>query len=887
MNKLRALFSAILIIAVLACTPGDASEKRTKTILLVNSYHKRYFWTDELTRGVEEAVSSSGKKIDLQVDYMDTKRQFSQEYLSLLADMFHAKHKVRHYDVVIFADNNAFDFAIKYGRGIFGDTPFVFCGVNYMSPESLVGFKNITGIVEETDIEANLDLIKKFHPKRKKITVVTDNSPTGLKIQEEIRRLARNRKDQLKINLLYDVTGDELVENIKKLDEDDAVIYTFFFRDKNDIFYEFDKGATMVCQNSKAPVYVLWDFCFGYGTVGGNITTGHMQGMRATQQALEILSGKAAKDVPIQYIKGDTFRFDYRAMTRFDIKPDQLPEGSEILFMPLPFYKVHKNLIWQAALLFLFLVLAMVGLGLGLWRSRTAEAKMCRKEEDLRATLHSINDGVITTDTMGSITRMNRVAEELTGWPQKEAQGYHINKIWNVKNSNAEAPTQIEIDDILKTGELSKEFNGAILSSRDGKEIMIAASAAPINNDSGQTTGVVFVVRDITQNYMLQEQLKHSQKMEAVGQLAGGVAHDFNNMIGGIMGSAEILQSYISDDPKARKFHQIILETSERAAELIDKLLAFSRKQVIGSSVVDIHETIENTMALLRSTIDKRIEIDLRLEAERYGVVSDPSSIQSAILNLGINASHAMPEGGTLSIVSSNTILDDNYCTLSSFELMPGEYLQIEIRDTGHGIPPEHLSHIFEPFFTTKEAGRGTGLGLAAVYGSVQQHKGCITVYSEVGKGTSFNIYLPLAKQHAIPISKESLSLIHGSGRILVIDDEEVMRSVANAILTDLGYDVVLTCDGQQGIDVFSQKSEDFDMVILDMVMPRMNGRDCFRELKKIKPDVKVILSSGFSREEDVRQMKEMGLCGFIRKPFRSHVLSKIVHETINDNQDG
>jgi signal transduction histidine kinase len=378
----------------------------------------------------------------------------------------------------------------------------------------------------------------------------------------------------------------------------------------------------------------------------------------------------------------------------------------------------------------------------------------------------------------------------------------------------------------------------------------------------------------------LQSQLNHSQKMDAVGQLAGGIAHDFNNMLGGIMGAAEVLARYLPDDGVARKFHGHIMQSATRAADLTSKLLTFSRNSRMSFSTVDIHNIVNETIEILNNTIDRRIKIETDLQATSSLVLGDPSQLQSALLNLAINASHAMPEGGTLSISSCMVELDDLFCKTSTFNLQPGQYLGLDIKDTGCGIPVEHRDKIFEPFFTTKELNKGTGLGLAVVYGTIKQHAGSIMVYSESDIGTTFKILLPLASESTVDQATHQV-LMKGEGTILLVDDEEVMRITASEILQNLGYTVIMAENGEEALNVFKANRGLIDLVILDMVMPVMNGRDCFMALKQQDHQVRVLLSSGFTREEDLEKMKEQGLKGFIHKPYLSSSLSQSVYEAL------
>ena len=413
-------------------------------------------------------------------------------------------------------------------------------------------------------------------------------------------------------------------------------------------------------------------------------------------------------------------------------------------------------------------------------------------------------------------------------------------------------------------------------------------SLAPIQDEQQRIQYLIAEGRDVSEHRRAEaehlkvlEQLHHSQKMDAVGQLAGGIAHDFNNVLAGIMGAAELLLTDTLDPATREKYLRMILTASTRAAELIAKLLTFSRRNAKASTPVNLAEIVQEAATILSRTLDKRIRLTVVNLAEAPLVVGDDALLQNVFLNLGINASHAMPEGGELAFELLNLDLDATYCQASPFDLQPGPYVAIQVRDTGCGMPPEVQARIFEPFFTTKGPGQGTGLGLAAVYGAVQGHHGAITVYSEVGTGTVFHIYLPALGTASIrPVAKEQ-PLIQGSASILLIDDEELIRITGQKMLEDMGYRVATAGDGAQGLEAFLAAEGGFDLVILDMIMPVMGGREAFTRMRAAAPTVPVILSSGFSKDEDLQEMKGHGLAGFIRKPFRAAELSQLIAEVL------
>lgn len=527
-------------------------------------------------------------------------------------------------------------------------------------------------------------------------------------------------------------------------------------------------------------------------------------------------------------------------------------------------------------------VFALIPEGRDITGHKQAENVLRAHRENLRTILNSIGEAVIATDATGAITNMNPVAENITGWPLTEAEGKPVTEIFHVINPQTSEPCDSPMERVLNTDKPAT-FSGKtkVLMARDGSQSLIADSCTPIYDKDGGLKGAVLVFRDITEEHALQTQLQHSRKLDAIGQLAGGLAHDINNMLGGIMGGVEMLQMQFSDHPEAQESLNLIMSASERASELIAQLLAFARKGKIASSFIDIHGAISNAIALLRHSIDKRVTIHCDLKAEKSIVVGDLSQLQSVFLNMGINAVHAMNDGGELRFNSKTVPLDAHYCENSPFKLEPGEYIQIEVQDTGCGIPEEDLARIFEPFFTTRVQGKGTGLGLAAAYGTIQQHQGAIMVSSKVGHGTLFRMLFPLAEEGEKSFPASSIPAIHGSGRILVVEDESMIRKTTRKMLEDLGYEVFLAENGKEGLDLFSKLYPSLNMVILDMIMPEMNGRDCFNAMKEIHPKARIIISSGFTREADIRDLKERGLCGIIRKPYRIVELSRIVSEVI------
>ncbi len=507
------------------------------------------------------------------------------------------------------------------------------------------------------------------------------------------------------------------------------------------------------------------------------------------------------------------------------------------------------------------------------------------QEENLRITLNSIGDAVIATDKNGKISRMNPAAEEITGWSYSDAEGKSILNIfsnidWSIglKNENPFELVHLKI-------EKNVQFHDIDFIRKDGSSIEISGSYASISDLSDAILGSVLVFRDVTEKNKIEKQLHQAQKMDVVGQLAGGVAHDFNNMLSGIMGSAELL-SYESGDNSNFKHHiDIIIESAKRSSVLISRLLSFSRKGRTFSRNIDIHDLIKSAIDLLERSIDKKIKIITSLDAENSYTIGDSALLQNVILNLSINARDAMLDGGIINISTSNIYLDNEIIRKNSLSLEPGNYIEVDVSDTGTGISKDIISKIFDPFFTTKPAGKGTGLGLSSVYETMKDHKGAVIVQSESGSGSIFKLFFLQGESNPLIVKTPVSSIIKGTGCILVVDDEPILRETMQKILVSAGYTVIIAEDGTSGIDIYKSEMDRISLVILDMIMPKMSGSETFLELLKINPEVKVIFSSGFNNEGTTQDLLNSGAKGFIQKPYQIAEFTGLVSDVIQSEK--
>lgn len=504
---------------------------------------------------------------------------------------------------------------------------------------------------------------------------------------------------------------------------------------------------------------------------------------------------------------------------------------------------------------------------------RKAEQSIKDNEENLRLILQSIGDGVVAVTPAGSVIRMNKAAEKICGWRMEDTMGIHIAQILNLSKENIRVDNPVKEIFTMNTARKEGSSSEYMIEDKNGVKHKVDLSGSPIMNSKGELVGAVLVFRDVTRQTMLEEHMRQSQKMDSIGQLAGGIAHDFNNMLLAILGSAEILSLKLAGKDDLKIYADLIMEAGDNATKLTRKLLDFSRKGKSVVESVDVHNSINSVMSILSRSIDKRINLEACLNAEQTSIKGDPSQIQNIWMNLAINARDAMPEGGTIKFTSQNVNVDKTFIEASHFGLEEGLYISVEVADSGKGMSKDVCERIFEPFFTTKKSGEGTGMGLSIVYGTVKEHNGIIKVYSEPGHGSTFKIYLPVSMENMQHTSKiqqhySDSHIKRLKGPILIADDEKLVRNISEFMLKKSGAEVMTACDGEEAIKMYKENKDKVDLVILDMVMPNKNGKDTFYELKKINPDLKVIICSGFSMNVEVSELLADGAACFVQKPF-------------------
>lgn len=510
---------------------------------------------------------------------------------------------------------------------------------------------------------------------------------------------------------------------------------------------------------------------------------------------------------------------------------------------------------------------------------KMAEGKLASEKERLSVTLRSIGDGVITTDINGRVEILNRVAEELTGWKQDEAYGKQVSDIFNIINEVTRKPQKSPVLRALQTGRFEDSTNNNILISKDGTERIIMESGAPIKDKNSNTIGVVLVFRDITEKRKFEDAARNTQKLESLGVLAGGIAHDFNNLLGGIFGSLD-LAKLKNKDSNLNVYFDGALGAIDRARGLTQQLLTFSRGGTPVMKTVHLSPFIQETVqfALSGSNVSCRFNIPDDLSPCYF----DKNQIGQVIDNLIINAQQSMPMGGIIDISAENIYLNEK----DNLYLRPGDYVGIYIRDKGIGIPKEIMPFIFDPFFSTKA--KGHGLGLATSYSIINRHGGALEAESVPGEGSLFRIFLPASSQSAESCQEKNFICHKGNGRILVMDDEEIILNILSDMLALFGYSVITMKDGLEVLNFFKDEHNlklDFSAMIFDLTVPGgMGGIETASEIKKMDPSIPVFVSSGYSEDPAMANPREYGFTDSIRKPFQISELAEMLEKHIGKN---
>jgi PAS domain S-box-containing protein len=512
-------------------------------------------------------------------------------------------------------------------------------------------------------------------------------------------------------------------------------------------------------------------------------------------------------------------------------------------------------------------------------RQRTAEAvESAAASREQAQLLDLAHDAILSMDWDATIRFWSRGAERMYGWTREEALG-------KISHQLLQTVFPEPLQAIEKTLAEQGHWEGQLRhTARDGSALVVSSRWALRRGPAGEPQGYLEINTDITERLRIEEQLRHTQKLESLGVLAGGVAHDFNNLLTGVLGNASLALDASPPRHPNRILLEEVIRAAEHAADLTRQLLAYAGKGRFVLRTLDLSGLVREISSLVQTSIPKNVQLRLQLADALPGVEADSGQMQQIVMNLVINGAEAIgPEGGSVLVRTGVQPVDAQYAATMSDpghgRIPPGEYVSLEVHDTGSGMSPDTVAKIFDPFFTTKFTGRG--LGLSAVLGIVRAHKGALKVYSQPGRGTTFKVLFPASANRIDSPAAPAATDLTGEGTVLIVDDEEVVRQTARHTLHRYGYQTLTAVDGAQAIEIYSAGPDGIVAVLLDLTMPVMSGEETLRHLQRLNPAVKVLLTSGYNEVEAVHRFAGKGLAGFIQKPYTSAELAKKVKEVL------
>ncbi len=872
----RWLAVSALAVFILVSAPCRAADK--KLVLYLNSYHNGYAWSDDVLTGIRKVLGESDLPIVLQIQYMDSKKYSYADLAPELARLYKHKFAGQRFDVIIVSDNNAFDFILEYGEELFPGTPVVFCGTNDFDPASIRG-RDMTGVAENIDPVLLFDIALTLHPGLKRAVVIGDESITGRTIRNQVQAAVPRFRDRLTFEFWSNINLDKTLEAVSAMSSDTMIYFIPLFLNVNGVYYSADELCSMVAKRSNVPLYSNWGFLLNHGVVGGPLISGVRHGQDAARLALRVLAGEAAYTIPVEQQVYYDMIFDYAVLKSRKIDLKLLPETSRFINAPSPFYELNKQLFWT---IMAFLVILLVTLALlvrNIVRRRAVEKEITAQLSFMELLLDSIPMHICWKDRKQRYLGVNRSFTDFYGMNGSEGilrrtdQSLHMDDNFRQRMSDMDR-------EVAETGRGVLRQRTTNVDQR-GEPVVLEVTKVPLRSLAGDITGTLSIVDNVTREVSLERQLIQSQRMEAIGTLAGGVAHDFNNILTAILNSAELALGDMAEGSPARRDLERVIKAARRGSAVVRQILAFSRPTKEGFTNANIAGTVREAVSLVAHSMPRNIQVEMDIAAQDSIICADPHQIHQVVMNLCTNSYQAMRDtGGHITVQLAEAELDEDWAQLLS--VTPGRYLRLTVADDGPGIPAEIVDKVFDPFFTTKGMGEGTGLGLAVVHGIVRNHKGAVRLRSTPGVETLVDLFLPLHAGGAECAPLEQAAPALGSGRLLFVEDDEDQLVTTPRLLESLGYSVTAASGADQALAELARAPRAFRLLITDFDMPGTNGLELARAAVQLRPGLPVLMVSGRDGAAEAASSAEF-ITGVLLKPYSKAAISEAIRKALSE----
>lgn len=875
---LRVIFFLPFILLATTATKTVSSQEIVggKKILVLYPHTDSTLFREQFNSGLSDYI------YNVQVEFSNMK--VSNELLGLnkpnvaartdvLVDFLKEDQQLDPASVIVSVLSPTADFLGVYGDEIYADTPRIYVMADQSDAEEVSGeTSGDTSVIPNSTqftIQQTVSAIGKLLPNTENLYIVSGVQAVDLEYIEMVSAFSNEIIPQAQVNVISGLTLNELSVRLSDLPENSAIFMLTYFMDRTGTLHRTPSALRAIFANVNAPIFSYIGILLSEGSVGGSISDIRLTGRLAAEMAISLLSGTKIED-ELMSTRVTAYRFNQQQLQRWNIDESLLPPSSIIENQQRTFLEVYGR-----QLLILCIVVAVFLLFV-FFLKRQARILGTQKTF-FESVINSIPDAILVTDVDSNIFATNKGAEEVFGFDQAKLLGMNTRKL--IDHTGA---SQSKIQGDVSSLQSSLEPAMLAYKNREGKSFWGETIATKIISASGQALGHFALIRDVSKRLSLEEEQRQGQKMEALGNLVGGISHDFNNILGVISGYAE-LSGHQNELVSLHYNQSQILKATDRAKSLVSQIMTFSRDKTTEKELIDLNLLLAETMELVKVSIPSSIEVVVNKADGTFPIIGSGIQLQQIFLNLTNNACQAMDSGGRLTVSLERKNVDTEMI-LSQGVLSPDQYTVLSVSDTGPGISAELASRVFEPYFTTKAQGKGSGMGLAIVYNLAKTNEALIDMKTTIGEGTCFTLYFKEVLDSIQAHEKVAESApVRGNGeRILLIDDEVDILESIQLLLSSIGYHVAAYSDPSKALEAFKQTPAEFDLLVSDQSMPKISGIALLREIRAEGYSIPAIICSGYSDVINEEDLEDIALDAVLRKPFRINELSRVISQALS-----